>query len=82
MVEWPDGSHSFSKKHITARLEFPKMHHESQTMRNKILWSDETKIELWPENQLSRLEETWPRPYGETWWWQHHAVGMFFSGWD
>ena len=30
MVEWPDRSHSSF----------------SQTMRNKILWSDETKIEL------------------------------------
>jgi predicted chitinase len=23
------------------------------------------------------LEETWHHPYGEAWWWQHHAVGMF-----
>ena len=30
--------------------------------------------------QVSRLEETWHHPYGEAWWWQHHAVGMFFSG--
>jgi hypothetical protein len=21
-------------------------------------------------------------PYGEAWWWQHHAVGMFLSGRD
>ena len=51
-------------------------------MRNKILWSDETKTELWPECQVSRLEETWHHPYGEAWWWQHNAVGMFFSGRD
>jgi hypothetical protein len=25
------------------------------------------------------LEETWHHPYGEAWWWQHHAVGVFFS---
>ena len=31
---------------------------------------------------MSRLEETWHHPYGEAWWWQHHAVGMFFSGRD
>uniref|UniRef100_A0AAZ3Q7Q8 Transposase n=1 Tax=Oncorhynchus tshawytscha TaxID=74940 RepID=A0AAZ3Q7Q8_ONCTS len=32
---------------MTAHLEFAKRHlKESQTMRNKILWSDETKIEL------------------------------------
>ena len=36
-----------SKRHMTARLEFAKMHlKDSQTMRNKILWSDVTEIEL------------------------------------
>jgi hypothetical protein len=65
-------------------LEFAKRHlKDSQTMRNKILWfwwnQDWT---LWPEGQASRLEETWLHPYGEAWWWQHHAVGMFFSGRD
>ena len=30
----------------------------------------------------SRLEETWHHPYGVAWWWQHHAVGMFFIGMD
>ena len=36
-----------SKRHMTARLEFAKRHlKDSQTMRNKIVWSDETKIEL------------------------------------
>jgi hypothetical protein len=29
----------------------------------------------------SRLEETWHHAYGEAWW-QHHAVGMFFSSRD
>ena len=47
-------------------------------MKNKILWSDETKIEC----QASLLEETCHFPYGEAWWWQHHGVGMFFSGRD
>ena len=52
-------------------------------MRNKILWSDETKIELFCLNARRHiLEETWYSPYGEAWWWQHHAVGMFFSGRD
>ncbi|KAI3354734.1 hypothetical protein L3Q82_004567 [Scortum barcoo] len=38
-----------SKRHMAARLEFAKMHlKDSQTMRNKILWSDETKIEPGP----------------------------------
>ncbi|KAK1805775.1 hypothetical protein P4O66_001955 [Electrophorus voltai] len=40
-----------SKRHKTARLEFAKRHlKDSQTMRNKILWSDETKIELFGLN--------------------------------
>ena len=28
------------------------------------------------------MEETWHHLYDEAWWWQHHAVGMFFSGRD
>ena len=61
---------------MTGRLEFAKMHlKDSQTMRNKILWSDETNIELFGLNAK--------HPYGEAWWWwQHHAVGMVFSGRD
>ena len=42
---------------------------------------------LWPECQASCLEETRHcsspgqyQPYSEAWWWQHDAVGMFFSG--
>jgi hypothetical protein len=36
-----------SKRHMTACLEFVKRHlKDSQTMRNKIIWSHETKIEL------------------------------------
>jgi hypothetical protein len=41
-------------------------------MRNKILWSDEIKMELFCLND-------WHHPYGEAWWWQHYALGMFFS---
>ena len=40
-----------SKRNITARLEFAKRHlNDFQTMRNKIVWSDETKIELFGLN--------------------------------
>uniref|UniRef100_A0A8C4T2K1 Transposase Tc1-like domain-containing protein n=1 Tax=Erpetoichthys calabaricus TaxID=27687 RepID=A0A8C4T2K1_ERPCA len=36
-----------SKRHMAAHLEFAKRHlKDSQTMRKKILWCDETKIEL------------------------------------
>ncbi|KAG2466897.1 TCB1 transposase, partial [Polypterus senegalus] len=39
------------KRHMAAHLEFAKRHlKDSQTMRNKILWSDETKIELFGVN--------------------------------
>uniref|UniRef100_A0AAQ4S701 Transposase Tc1-like domain-containing protein n=1 Tax=Gasterosteus aculeatus aculeatus TaxID=481459 RepID=A0AAQ4S701_GASAC len=41
------------KKHMTARLE------DSQTMRNKILWSDETKIELFG---LNAKRYVWRKP--------------------
>ena len=30
----------------------------------------------------SHLEENWHHLYSESWWWQHHAVGMFFRGRD
>ena len=44
MVEWPDRSH-FSVKGTIAHLEFVKRHlKDSQTMRNKFLCSDKTKI--------------------------------------
>jgi hypothetical protein len=46
-----------SKRHMTAHLEFAKRYlKDSQTMRNKILWS---------ECQASHLEETWHHPNGE-----------------
>ncbi|KAG2466302.1 TC1A transposase, partial [Polypterus senegalus] len=49
-----------SKRHMAARLEFANRHlKNSQTMRNKILCSDETKIELFGVNARRHvLEET------------------------
>ena len=59
MVEWPDGSHS-SVKDMTDCLEFAKMHlKDSQTMANKSLWSDETKIELFG---LNAKRNVWRKP--------------------
>ena len=44
-------------------------------MRNNILWSDEIKIELFGLNAKLRVCK---KPcYGEAWWWQHHAGGIF-----
>uniref|UniRef100_A0AAR2JP33 Transposase Tc1-like domain-containing protein n=4 Tax=Pygocentrus nattereri TaxID=42514 RepID=A0AAR2JP33_PYGNA len=49
-----------SKRHKAARLEFAKRHlKDSQTMRNKILWSDETKIELFGVNARRHV---WRKP--------------------
>ena len=56
MVEWTDRSHSFTKG-TTARLEFAKGH--LKTMRNKILWSDENKIELFGLNAKRHI---WRKP--------------------
>jgi hypothetical protein len=68
-----------SKRHTTTHFEFAKRYlKDSHTMINTSLGSDETKMELFGLN-FSPLEETWHHPYGEAWWWQYHAVGMFFS---
>ncbi|KAG2466467.1 TCB1 transposase, partial [Polypterus senegalus] len=49
-----------SKRHMAARLEFAKRHlKNSQTMRNKILWSEETKIELFGVNARRHI---WRKP--------------------
>ncbi|KAG2455796.1 TCB1 transposase, partial [Polypterus senegalus] len=49
-----------SKSHMVARLEFAKRHlKDSWTMRNKILWSDETKIELFGVNARRHV---WRKP--------------------
>jgi hypothetical protein len=45
----------FSKMHMTASLEFAKMHLKTLTMKNKILWSDETKNELFGLNVKHHL---------------------------
>ncbi|KAK3557812.1 hypothetical protein QTP86_002686 [Hemibagrus guttatus] len=49
-----------SKRHITAPVEFAKKHlKDSQTMRSKILWSDETKFELFG---LNGKRHVWREP--------------------
>jgi hypothetical protein len=62
----------------------PKAHfrRNPEVITFKILWSDETKMNLFGLNAKSRLEENWHHPYSEAWWWQHHTVGMFFRGRD
>lgn len=47
MVEWPDESQRLNKSHRVARLEFAYSHiKDSWTRGNKMLRSDETKIQL------------------------------------
>ena len=49
-----------SKRHMTAHLEFAKRHlKDSKTMRNKIIWSDETKIQLFGLNAKRHI---WRKP--------------------
>uniref|UniRef100_A0AAZ3RU29 Transposase Tc1-like domain-containing protein n=1 Tax=Oncorhynchus tshawytscha TaxID=74940 RepID=A0AAZ3RU29_ONCTS len=49
-----------SKRHMTVHLESTKRHlKDTQTMRNKILWSDETKIELFG---LNAKRHVWRKP--------------------
>ncbi len=77
-----------SARHMKARMEFAKKHlKDSKMVTNKILWSDETKIELFG---LNSKRYVWRKPgtahqpvqyspNSEAWWWQHHAVGVFFQ---
>ena len=45
---------------MTTRLEFARMHlKDSQTMRNKILWSDDAKIEHF---RLNAKRHVWKKP--------------------
>jgi len=49
------------KRHMTARLEFAKRHvKDSESMRQKILWSDEMKIELFGLNAKQYPSNTIP----------------------
>lgn len=55
-------------------------------MRNKIIWSDEAKIELFGLNSQyyvwRKRHHSSPAQHnsnGEAWWWQYHALEMFFG---
>ncbi len=80
MAEWPDGSLSSVQDTLKPAWSLLK-----NTWM--ILWSDETKIELfglnskryvWRRNQACSSPVQYS-PNSEAWWWQHHAVGVFFS---
>jgi hypothetical protein len=68
-----------SKRHMTARLEFAKRYLKWETRFSGLM---KPRLSSWPEWQASRLEETWHHPYGEAWWWQHLALGMFYGKYE
>jgi hypothetical protein len=71
-------NHSSVKGAMTARLEFAKRHlKDSQTMRNKILWSDEFKMKLFSLNAELHI---WRKP--DTIPTVKHCGGIFFSSRD
>ena len=57
---------------------------DSEAMWQKVLWSDETKMELFGLN-AQHYVCTSPkehRPDCEAWGWQHHVMGMFLISRD
>ena len=77
------------KEKISKHVVFTKRHvGDSPNIWKKVLWSDETKIEIFGHRgtflvQTRHLSS--PRKHqcrSDAWWWQHHAVGMFFIGRD
>ena len=59
-------------------------------MWENVLWSDETKVELFGHNSkryVWRKNNTAHSPkehhtHSEAWWWQHHALGLFYFSWN
>lgn len=49
----------------------------SQKDVEKCFWSDETKGKIPKLFITTKAMHT----HGEAWWWQHHALGAFSSGW-
>ena len=63
---------------------------DSEATWQKVLWSDDTKMELYGKNcKMLRLVQTQHstslkehHPYCEAWWWQHHVMMMFLISRD
>jgi hypothetical protein len=91
MEEWPEKKPLLKEKNKRTRLVFAKRHvGDFPNKWKKVLWLDETKIEIFlPSRKTLCIVQTQhlssPReshPHSEAWWWQHHAVGMFFISRD
>ena len=91
IVEWQKGSH-YSKKPTLSPVWGMQKNHSgySEAMWQNVLWSDETKMELFG---LNAKRYVWRKPntahhpnyttlLREAWWWQHHVMGMFLISKD
>ena len=75
--------------HVQACLKFAREHMDDpEEDWENIMWSDETKIELFGKNSTCRV---WRKKnaelqehhiYCEAWRWTHHALGLFFCKGD
>ncbi len=73
------------KAHVQARLKFTNEHlNDSEENWVKVLWSDETKIQLFGINSTRRVWRRRNAAYDpkntipQTWRWKHDASGVFF----
>ncbi len=78
-------------KHKKARLEFARAHADKdEDYWDSILWSDETKINVfgtdgfktvWRRKCEEYKEKCMVKCYSETWWWQSPYVGLHECCW-
>ena len=74
------------KAHVQAHLKFAKEHlDDPEEAWGKVMWSDETKIELFGINSTRRVwRKCWVQPqehhpHCEAWRWKPYALGVFLS---
>uniref|UniRef100_A0AAZ3QFW9 Transposase Tc1-like domain-containing protein n=1 Tax=Oncorhynchus tshawytscha TaxID=74940 RepID=A0AAZ3QFW9_ONCTS len=71
--------------HKKCCLKFATSHlGDTPNMWKKVLWSDETKIELFGNNAKRYVwrKSNTAHPHCQTWWWQHHGLGLLFFSRD
>ncbi|XP_072769858.1 uncharacterized protein [Nerophis lumbriciformis] len=73
--------------HVQDRLKFANGHlDDPEESREKVMWSDETKIELFGINSTRRVwrkkKDEYHHPYSEAWGGKHHALRVLFSKGD
>lgn len=78
-----------SKKNIQKRLEFARRHLCRKNWNN-VLWSDETKVNLFGSDGKSfvrrpanaAFDPKYTKKNRQTRWWFYNAMGMFFGLWS